>query len=309
MKKLAIVDTAYQLMSVYLYMNESSHTPHDFNIILPNEENLIQQYKRLFKNKSNLLIRGIDITAGRIILMRSDQLILNELGIKNKILALIMNYKTLIVIDDGLASAFRTNRTMFLLNLITSCSFIFMKRRKIRIYSNINEPEKFSRIFKDKKFSQNLFKDNFFYICSAPILDGLNRDKENNLINILLKIAQATGKNLIILPHRRDPIKFRADYLYSAHVLNPQIPFEEFYYKNRFINCAFVTLYSTAILCVSSQHQRFFIKNYFKPKIRHTIFRHITIGIYDDTHIHNIFVKLGIKKMSLKIKDNSDGYV
>ena len=294
-------------MSAYLFITETSQPSHDFNIILPNDDTLIQQYKRLFSNTSNLLIMGIDITSRELIFTRCNQLILNELGARNKFLALAMNYNKLIIIDDGLASAFRTNRTMFLLSLLSSCSLIFLKKRRLRIYSNIDSPYKFSRIFLDKKDSKKVFKDKLFYICSAPILDGLNRENENNLIDLLTQVARGDRKTLVILPHRRDPMKFKRDYKYSSHVLNPKIPFEEFYFSNNFINCDFVTLYSTAILCVSDQHGRFFISNFFKPKIRHTIFRHITIAIYDDSRIHDIFVKFGMKKLSMKIKDSGDG--
>ena len=46
MKSLAIISTPYQLMSVYLFINESSKQASDFIIILPNNKKKIVSIKK-----------------------------------------------------------------------------------------------------------------------------------------------------------------------------------------------------------------------------------------------------------------------
>ena len=119
------------------------------------------------------------------------------------------------------------------------------------------------------------------------------------MIEKLIKFSQKFNQELVILPHRRDTAKRHQSYKYFENVLLYDVNFEIFYFINSFENCSFVTLYSTAILYVEEEFERYFVTNVFEPKFNKTFSEKIFFikrpGINE---ANEYFLKNNIKKIN-----------
>ena len=107
--------------------------------------------------------------------------------------------------------------------------------------------------------------------------------------------------NFAFLRQRRNSISHDINFKFSKYLMANYSSFEDFYYLNTFKNCVFVTLYSGAICCVSSQHERYYIKSKFTPSIEKTLVEKIFfLKRADSKIIYNYFEKIGIRSLQLK---------
>ena len=114
---------------------------------------------------------------------------------------------------------------------------------------------------------KNTYSNKCFYICSGPTLDGMKLEDENNLIKKIISFSSENKKELIILPHRRDLNKNKKDYIFWDYIPNNYKTFEEFYTENKFDDCFFITMYSSAICSVNHEEKKYILKDFFTPKI------------------------------------------
>ena len=74
--------------------------------------------------------------------------------------------------------------------------------------------------------------------------------------------------NFAFLRQRRNSISHDINFKFSKYLMANYSSFEDILYLNTFKNCVFVTLYSGAICCESSQHERYYIKSKSTPSIK-----------------------------------------
>lgn len=190
-----------------------------------------------------------------------------DIGIFNKLLIILIRSKNVFILDDGLASAMRKKTSS---RIIIFLSKVF---RKKEVFYMSMFGKSFS--FQDGVFNINFvntaeikcYKDKCFYICSGPTLDGMNIEDENHLIKKIISFSNQNGQDLIILPHRRDISKLKKDYIYGSYIHNNYETFEEFYTENKFYNCSFMTLYSSAIFSVDDKNEKYILRDFFIPKV------------------------------------------
>ncbi len=233
---------------------------------------------------------------------RLNNLFVTDLGIKNKILIILMRYDNLYILDDGLASILREEKAVkFILSL--SRSIFNLNGRRIINYLSLYkkiypfQPGYFNLcLFKKKK--RNVFKNKCIYVCSAPTMDGMSMNDENILTEKVKRFSDSIKKELLIIPHRLEEEKFSKKYKFSEYVYKIDSIFEEFYLNSEFMNCSFITLYSGAILCVDDLHKKYYIRDYFKPRIKRTFINKIFFKrIWDINILYDYFDECNVKKL------------
>ena len=261
---------------------------------------------RLYKKTSILLLLNLIFSSYRY---KTKTLILCDLGLFNKLLIILMRYDHLYIVDDGLASF---NRTKNSVNFLLKAAKIFAGLRGARIvdfYSIYPKLITNQLGFFDQKLVPNhddksgiIYKDTVFYIYSFPRADGMDESFETTIINFVKDhFLTTTVNSFTFLPHRRNPMSHDINFKFSKYLMANYLSFEDFYYSNTFKNCVFVTLYSGAICCVSSQHERYYIKSKFIPSIEKTLIQKIFfLKRTDPKIIFNYFEKIGIKSLQLK---------
>lgn len=234
---------------------------------------------------------------------RLNNLFITDLGIKNKMLIILMRYDNLFILDDGLASILREEKAIKFIMFISKSIFNLNGRRNIRylsLYKKVYElqPGYFNLKLSNKKKS-NVFENKCFYVCSAPTDDGMSIKDEDILTERVKSFSESLKKELLIIPHRVEEGKLSKKYKFSKYVYKIDSIFEEFYSNSEFKNCTFITLYSGAILCVDDSHEKFYIRDYFKPKIKKTFINKILLKKNLDINIvYDYFDECNVKKLN-----------
>lgn len=234
------------------------------NIFSPEEVNL--NYLEQIDFKKSIFVRSFKIIIKlfiKFLKSKSDILVLNDLGLLSKLIILIFPAKKVVVIDEGIASIYRSNFDIKLLSF----------RKRTHYYSmweQVNElqkgsfNQKFFEITKDRTFANK-----FFYIASIKDEACITRESERNIINSLKEKSQELNQDLVIIIHRANKVgDYTCDSYYDGiEILRLSEPFEHFYLGNVFKHCSFSTWYSSALNVVFSEHNRFIITSkYIDPE-------------------------------------------
>ena len=311
---LAIIDVPLNLLALkYAINNIEQVDVHTSEIIFSINDNTV--LKKFFKsnfaetehlihqNKSAYWLISKIIFSYRT---RLNNLFVCDLGIKNKLLIFLMRYDNLFILDDGLASVCREQKTT---RFMVSCSKSIFNINGKRI---INFLSLYKKIYKDQpgffniqltqKAKSNSFHKKCIYIMSSATNDGMSED-ENELLTDKIKLfANSIKKDFLMIPHRRERDKFKKNNKYADYVITIDTIFEDFYLSSEFVDCTFVTLYSGAILCVHPSNERYYIRDYFTPKIEKTFINKILAKkIWDINILYDYFDECKIKRLNHEI--------
>jgi len=308
---LAIIDVPISLLALHSSLTNNDELNVDISTLtlsLNDNKNLKDLHANVFKeinyeihSKKNLywLIKKIFLSYKN----RLNNLFITDLGIKNKMLIILMRYDNLFILDDGLASILREEKAIKLILSISKSIFNLNGRRNINylsLYKKIYElqPGYFNLKLSNKKKS-NVFENKCIYVCSAPTMDGMSINDENILTERVKSFSESLKKELLIIPHRVEEEKFSKKYKFSKYVYKMDSIFEEFYLNSEFKNCTFITLYSGAILCVDDSHEKFYIRDYFKPQIKRTFINKILLKkIWDINILYDYFDECNVKRLN-----------
>lgn len=207
---------------------------------------IVQLYKFFFKNSPKFLL-------------------LNDLGILNKILAVTLRAKRVYIIDDGIASIYRSLIDIFFIN-IRLRSFYYSMWDRVSMLQRGKFNQKFLSLDKE-----NYFEDMHFYIASIKNESSINKLSEKNIIDKLKKTAISKNQKLIVLIHRANTVKeYHEDEIYyGVEIKKFNKSFEEIYLSSNFQNCSFSTFYSSALNVIGNEHQKFIVtSSYVDPEYK-----------------------------------------
>jgi len=302
----AYIDTALGLFITLERLNRGDQTSTRF-LIRNSDRVIYDTSKKYLRNQlvdycSNLSFKRLFKLVVWSYRNNIRNIFLPDVGLKNKLLIVFFKCEQVYIVDDGSMSLSRKKIDFSYISFFSKVFSSYSLQKNISYCSLYQKayPEQLGEfnisladIFKKNNF---VFKDKLFYICSMPTKDGMSFNEDNFLTEKLIKHASFLGKDLLILPHRRDRHKVSENYKHNNYVFNTNTAFEEFYYLNRFENCYFLTLYSGAIFSVSKSDNPGYLRNYFSPIIEQTfISKALGKDAINNFDINRMFDSLDIK--------------
>lgn len=249
---------------MYQYKKSNNNTNYKIDIYCPADLNLelisnFQIKKYLFARKLKIIIKIFF----NLLFKRSEILLLNDLGLLNKIMIILLPAKKLFIIDEGIASIYRSNFEINLMNFRKRTSYYSM-------WESVNNSQRglFNQDFYKMTKEKN-FYDTFFYIASIKDEIFITRDSEKRIIESLKDIAKENNQKLSIIIHRANSINdYKSDEIYNGvEILQFDKPFEQIYLSTVFKNCSFSTFYSSALNVVSNDCKKYIItSSYVDPE-------------------------------------------
>lgn len=250
-------------------------------------------FKRSFKKLIHIFLE--------LLKSKSDVLVLNDLGLLSKIIILVFPAKKVVVIDDGVASIYRSNLDINLLNF----------RKRTHYYSMWAQVSKLQKGLFNQKFfktsKSTTVANKFFYIASIKDESSISRQSEKNIIDKLKEKSKELNQDLIILIHRNNIVEDYTNdvYFHGIEIIKLSEPFELYYLSNVFKNCSFSTWYSSALNIVFSEHKRFIVtSNYIDPEynLKKTLIQKIFTIKRPATVVYDYYLKKGAHDLGVEIE-------